>query len=101
MAEREQARKPARPTERAAAATPASTPARKKLSYLEAREWASIEDRIGEAETRLATARTAVEDPAVATDAARLVAALAEQEQAQETVDSLYARWAELEAKQS
>ncbi|MBV8114372.1 MAG: ABC-F family ATP-binding cassette domain-containing protein, partial [Silvibacterium sp.] len=35
MAEREQARKPARSTERAAA-TPASAPAKKKLSYLEA-----------------------------------------------------------------
>ena len=101
MVEREQAKKPARPTERVAPATPASAAAKKKLSYLEAREWASIEDRIGEAETRLAAARTAVEDPAVATDAARLVAALADQEQAQETVDSLYARWTELEAKQA
>jgi ATP-binding cassette subfamily F protein uup len=73
---------------------------KKKLSYLEAREWAGIEERIGEAEGRLAVARAVVEDPAVATDAARLVEALAKQETAQETVDSLYARWAELEAKQ-
>jgi ATP-binding cassette subfamily F protein uup len=102
MAEREQAKKPARPAERIpAAAVPASTPAKKKLSYLEAREWASIEDRIGEAEERLAATTATVEDPAVATDAARLVEALREQETAQETVDSLYARWAELEAKQA
>ncbi len=99
MTEREQSRKAVRVQERAA---PGSTPAaKKKLSYLEAREWAGIEDRIGEAEERLAAARTAVEDPAVATDAARLVEALAEQEKAQEAVDSLFARWAELEAKQA
>ncbi len=99
MAEREQARKPARPAERVPTAT--ATSAKKKLSYLEAREWAGIEDRISEAEARLAAARTMVEDPAVATDAARLVEALAEQEKAQEEVDSLFARWAELEAKQA
>jgi ATP-binding cassette subfamily F protein uup len=99
MAEREQAKKPARPAERVPTAT--ATSAKKKLSYLEAREWAGIEDRIGEAEARLAAARMMVEDPAVATDAARLVEALAEQEKAQEAVDSLFARWAELEAKQA
>jgi ATP-binding cassette subfamily F protein uup len=36
----------------------------------------------------------------VVTDAARLQAALAEVESAQNAVDALYARWAELEAKQ-
>jgi len=99
LAEREQAKKPARPAERIPTAT--ATSAKKKLSYLEAREWAGIEDRIGEAEARLAAAQTKVEDPAVATDAAQLVEALAEQEKAQEEVDSLFARWAELEAKQA
>ncbi len=102
MAEREQARKPARPAERGSAASASvSTSAKKKLSYLEAREWAGIEDRIGEAEARLAAARTMVDDPAVATDAARLVEALAEQEKAQGEVDSLFVRWAELESKQA
>ncbi|HZD49555.1 MAG TPA: ABC-F family ATP-binding cassette domain-containing protein [Silvibacterium sp.] len=99
MAGREQAKKPARQVERVPAA--AATSSKKKLSYLEAREWAGIEDRIGEAEGRLAAARATVEDPTVATDAARLVEALVEQEKAQEEVDSLYARWAELEAKQA
>ena len=99
MAEREQARKPARSAERVPTATVDCE--KRSSSYLEAREWAGIEDRIGEAEARLAAARTMVEDPAVATDAARLVEALAEQEKAQEEVDSLFARWAELEAKQA
>ena len=99
MAGREQAKKPARQVERVPAA--AATSSKKKLSYLEAREWAGIEHRIGEAEARLAGAHATVEDPAVATNAARLVEALVEQEKAQEEVDSLYARWAELEAKQA
>jgi ATP-binding cassette subfamily F protein uup len=99
IAEREQAKKPARQVERVPAA--AATSSKKKLSYLEAREWAGIEHRIGEAEARLAGAHATVEDPAVATNAARLVEALVEQEKAQEEVDSLYARWAELEAKQA
>ena len=40
-----------------------------------------------------------VEDPAVATDAVRLQAALLAMEQAQNALDELYTRWAELEAK--
>jgi ATP-binding cassette subfamily F protein uup len=72
---------------------------RKKLSYLEAREFASIEDRVTAAEEQLAKERDLVEDPAVATDAVRLQGALHAMEQAQSVLDGLYARWAELEAK--
>jgi ATP-binding cassette subfamily F protein uup len=86
--------------------TPANSPAgttapkaKKKLSYLEARELESIEDRIAAAEGSLMEKRRMVEDPAVATDAARLEEALLAQEQAQSAMDALYARWAELDAK--
>jgi ATP-binding cassette subfamily F protein uup len=72
---------------------------KKKLSYLEAREYAAIEDRVTAAEDLVARERSVVEDPAVATDAARLQAALLALEQAQSTLDDLYSRWAELEAK--
>jgi ABC transport system ATP-binding/permease protein len=72
---------------------------RKKLSYLEAREFAGIEERVTAAEERLAKERDLVEDPSVATDAARLQEALHAMEQAQSVLDGLYARWAELEAK--
>ena len=72
---------------------------KKKLSYLEAREFATIEDRIAEAEELLAARRAVLEDSNVATDAVRLQSALAEAETAQQAVDALYARWAELEAK--
>src|SRR5207249_267620 len=42
--------------------------AQKKLSYLEAREYAAIEKRIADAEAHLALKRAAMEDPAVASD---------------------------------
>jgi ABC transport system ATP-binding/permease protein len=66
---------------------------------LEAREFASIEDRVTAAEELVARERAVVEDPAVATDAVRLQAALLAMEQAQQALDDLYTRWAELEAK--
>jgi len=78
-----------------------STSSKKKLSYLEAREWADIEDRISAAEEMLQQKQALLEDPAVAVDAVRLQAALAEAEDAKSAVDTLYARWAELEAKQN
>jgi ATP-binding cassette subfamily F protein uup len=83
-----------------ASAASASQP-KKKLSYLEVREWATIEERVAEAEELLQSRRAQLEDPAVVTDASRLQRAIAEAEAAQEAADELYARWAELEAKQS
>jgi ATP-binding cassette subfamily F protein uup len=78
-----------------------STSSKKKLSYLEAREWADIEDRISAAEEMLQQKQALLEDPAIAVDAVRLQAALAEAEDAKSAVDTLYTRWAELEAKQN
>jgi ABC transport system ATP-binding/permease protein len=75
--------------------------AKKKLSYLEAREFSTIEERIAQAEKVLQEKRASAEDPAIASDAARLLNAHTEMEQAQRAVDELYSRWAELEAKQS
>jgi ATP-binding cassette subfamily F protein uup len=72
---------------------------KKKLSYLEAREYATLEDRVEAAEERLNAARDQIDDPAVATDAEALTAALHEMEQAQAATDELYARWAELTEK--
>ncbi|HEY2040353.1 MAG TPA: ABC-F family ATP-binding cassette domain-containing protein [Edaphobacter sp.] len=77
----------------------ATTPAKKKLSYLEAREFAAIEERVEAADARLDTARDRVNDPEVAVDAAKLTEALAEMEAAQIEADALYARWAELTEK--
>ena len=99
LEERERARKPAKTPERAAASNSASS--KKKLSYLEEREWSTIEERIARAEEVARRHHAEVEDPAVATDAARLQTALAEAAKAQEVVDDLYTRWGELEAKRN
>jgi ATP-binding cassette subfamily F protein uup len=72
---------------------------KKKLSYLEAREYASIEDKVEAAEERLNAARDMLDDPGVATNAEALTAALHEMEQAQAAADELYERWAELTEK--
>ena len=77
----------------------AANSAKKKLSYLEAREFAAIEERVEVSDTRLAAARNRVEDPAIATNAAALEEALNELDAAQHENDALYARWAELTEK--
>jgi ATP-binding cassette subfamily F protein uup len=74
-------------------------PSKKKLSYMEAREYSTIEKRVEEAEQLVQAKREELEDPANATDAARLVSAQADVDAAQEVLDTLYARWAELEKK--
>jgi len=72
---------------------------KKKLSYLEAREYATIEQRIADADALLQAKQAQLEDPAIASDGPRLLAAHAELEAAQDSLDKLYARWAELEKK--
>lgn len=71
----------------------------KKLSYLEAREFSGIEQRIADAEQRLLTTQAALEDPSIASDGPKLVAANAEMEAARKDLDRLYARWVELQEK--
>jgi len=73
---------------------------KKKLSYMDARDYATIETRIAAGEELLAEKQAVLELHEVVTDAARLQTALADVEAAQNAVDALYARWAELEAKQ-
>jgi ATP-binding cassette subfamily F protein uup len=72
---------------------------KKKLSYLEAREYAAIEAKVDAAEERLNAARDLLDEPSVATNADALTAALHEMEKAQEEADVLYQRWAELTEK--
>ena len=59
-----------------------------------------MEERIAEAESQVDAKRAALEDPAVTTDATRLRETCVQLEEAQRTIDILYARWAELEEKQ-
>lgn len=84
---------------KSAAQGAAAAPAKKKLSWKEAREWEQIEDAVMRAEEALTTARAQLEVPEIVSDPAKLTAAVQAMDTAQQEVDRLYARWAELEAK--
>lgn len=69
---------------------------KRKLSYLQQREWDGMEERILEAEQELAARH---QDLATfASDPNRVAEAYGNMQAAQRRVDELYARWAELEA---
>jgi ATP-binding cassette subfamily F protein uup len=72
---------------------------KKKLSYMEAREYSTIGQRIAEAEELLQLKRAVLDDPVIASDGPRIMAAQAEVEKAQKAVDQLYERWHVLEEK--
>jgi len=72
---------------------------KKKLSYLEAREFAAIEQRVEESDARVAAASALVEDPSIGTDAVALQAALEDLARAKAENEKLYARWSELTDK--
>ncbi len=82
-----------------AASKPAAQAAKKKLSYLDSRDFETIESRIAEAEQMLASKRALLEDSDLVRDPKRLASAYREIEQAQLALDALYARWVELEEK--
>ena len=96
----ERAKSSGRPTPRSSGAPKPVASTKRKLSYLDAREYEGIEQRIAEADQALLAKQAQLEDPAIATDAARLLAAQAELEEVEKNLDALYTRWAELEEKQ-
>src|SRR6185437_10568123 len=83
-----------KPTVRAAPSTSASS-AKKKLSYKEARQYATIEENIAAAESLLRSKRAELENPSIASDGPKLLAARSEMEQAQKDLDVLYELWAQ------
>jgi len=89
---------PRKPTERLSAR---ERPQPKRLGYREQREWEGMEQAILDAEKAVETSRDAAEDPAIASNPAALQERYAALEAARATVDRLYARWAELEARQA
>ena len=98
----ESARDTAGPPRRPVAAT---TPERARsrpprLGYLEQREWDGMERAILDAERAVDACQSEVDDPTIASDPAALQQRYAALEAARADVDRLYARWAELEAKQ-
>jgi len=76
------------------AITPTDEP-KKKLSYLQQREWDAMEAKILEAEQELAACQRELES--FASDANRVAEAYQKMQNAQGRVEDLYARWAELE----
>jgi ATP-binding cassette subfamily F protein uup len=82
-----------------AAKSSGSSSSKKKLSYLEQREFDAIEARVDAADARMSAAHDLLEDPTVTSDPEKLIAALAEMEAAQHEHDAVYARWAELTEK--
>jgi ATP-binding cassette subfamily F protein uup len=85
-------------TQQTAAAAP-PPPLRRKLSYLDQREYDTIEARIEEAEARLLAAELRIEAPEVVIDPKALTAALAELEKAKADHDAMCERWIELTEK--
>jgi ATP-binding cassette subfamily F protein uup len=81
-----------------ASAAPSAAP-RKKLSYIEQREYDAIEVRIEQADLRLRAAQHRTESPEIVTDPGALTAALADLEQATAEHHTVYERWVELTEK--
>jgi ATP-binding cassette subfamily F protein uup len=92
--------KPVKKEPAPASAAPSAPPAKKKLSYLEAREWEQMEGRILQAELEHEAIRAEMHSPEVVSDGPRLQSCYARLQAAEAAIQSLYARWAELEAKQ-
>jgi ATP-binding cassette subfamily F protein uup len=72
---------------------------KKKLSYLEAREWEGMEARILEAEQAVEALRAEMQSPEAVSDGPRLRACYERLQAAEREVELLYERWAELEDK--
>jgi ABC transport system ATP-binding/permease protein len=85
--------------EKAAPIAPPKSAAKKKLSYLEAREWEQMESRILEAEQEAEAIRAEMQSPEVVSDGPRLQSCYARLQEAEARVAALYDRWAELEEK--
>lgn len=97
----EAASKPEETPKKAAVKSAAKPPpGLRRLTYMEQREWEQMEKKILLAETELESRQKALDDPAVTGDHIKLAQCCREFETAQEIVRKLYARWAELEAKQ-
>ena len=72
----------------------------RRLSYRERIEWDGMETAVLDAEGALDAATAAAHDPAIASNAPVLHEAVLRLDTAQAEVERLYARWAELEARQ-
>ncbi|MGB6686900.1 MAG: hypothetical protein WBE76_03565 [Terracidiphilus sp.] len=72
---------------------------RRKLSYMEQREYDTLEERIDKADARLRAAEQRIQVAEVVIDPAALTTALAELETAKAEHNAIYERWVELTEK--
>ncbi|MCZ2154159.1 MAG: ATP-binding cassette domain-containing protein [Bryobacterales bacterium] len=79
----------------------AVAPRAAKLSYMEQREVDGMEERIHQAESKLAAVEAQLNDAVILRDTARVQQLLASQAELSSEIDALYERWALLEDKQS
>jgi ATP-binding cassette subfamily F protein uup len=90
---------PVKPAPKAAAPPPAPAVAKKALSSKEKKELEGMEASVQKAEEILTRAQAALEDPAIARDAGKLLEAQKTVDREKARVDSLYQRWNELNSK--
>ncbi len=74
---------------------------RSGLTYQEKREWEGMEEQILAAENEVTSLQAQLNDPIVATDHERLEVAYEAHRAAQHKLDTLFARWEELEQKKA
>jgi ATP-binding cassette subfamily F protein uup len=108
LAQWEQAQKPAKAAKPAATkptpaapAKPPSRPSSKRLTWNEQQEWTRMEKDIARAESQVAEFESQLNDPAILADHRKMHALCDDLAKAKTKVDTLYARWQELEEKQS
>ncbi len=80
------------------AASSGASSKKRKLSYNETRELAGMEGKIQEAEARLAKAQEESQSPEIQSNSGRLIEIFEDISKRQTELETLYARWAELEA---
>ncbi len=78
---------------------PSVSQTRRKLSYMEQREYDTLEKRIDEADERLRAAEQRIQAAEIVIDSEALTAALAEHEAAKAEHYAVYERWVELTEK--
>ena len=78
---------------------PAPPPQKKRLSYIESREWENMEALIAAADQSVAEAQRNLEDPDTVRNPKKLQQAYEKLQTAQAEAERLYSRWAELEMK--
>jgi ATP-binding cassette subfamily F protein uup len=106
LAQWEQAQKPVKankpaPVKAVVAPKPASRPVNKRLTWNEQQEWKRIEKDIASAEAKVAQFELNLSDSAVIADHRKMRSLCDDLAAAKSRVDSLYARWQELEEKQA